>query len=144
MDEYFFKDRHFSINTKGIDLRRNGFKYDSIDFKDISHFEIAHGNPYKNRVLLLIIGISASAFALFYAYRVFMFFSSGAGGPVYIEEFLIPLFPLLIGIYCIYASMRRILILYINSKKTHKLALDTFLKEGGSIEMLGKFINSHR
>ena len=123
MSKYQFSNKSFGLSDEGFHLLRNGFNYQTIAWSDVVSTQIKKGNSLKNRPLLLVLGASMVAFAIYYVLRIVLFFQSEAGGTFFIQELLIPIFPLLVGGYMLVAALKTELIIELRAKKVYKSAL---------------------
>ncbi|MCE7996872.1 MAG: hypothetical protein HEP71_33230 [Roseivirga sp.] len=141
MPDYKFHDNHLGLSDEGIHLLRNGYNYKTLDFKEIGRVEIKKGNALKNRLVLLIIGLGMIGFSIFFVVRLISLFNSDAYFRISIQEILIPLFPFLLGSYCLYAIAKKETILKINGPKTQKFSLSSFEKNG-ELESLKAYLKT--
>ena len=124
-----FSDQ-FGINTQGIHLLRNRFNYESISFNEVYSSSIKRGKEFKNWKTMMFVGVLFFSFAIFHIFNLWIFFNSNVGGTFYIESFLIPFFPIVIGSTLIYLSFRNSIGLEINTvKKRYWLSLRKIEKE---------------
>jgi hypothetical protein len=136
MSVYLFQDSHFAINENGINFLRHGFTYNSIAFQKINKIEIKKGNTLKNRFLINATGITSVFFSIYYFYKIYSFWLLPAIGRFYIEEFLIPSFLLIMGIYCVYACLKTELTIQIHTSRKHKFSLESIKKKGELVELI--------
>ncbi len=115
--QYKFETEQFGITEISLNLLRNRFNYLSIDFKDINSITIEKGNDLKNWLLVLIIGLGLLSYVVYDLISMYIFFTNNDGGVIYIERLLMPLFPLLLGIYSVIISFRKALIMKVHVKK---------------------------
>lgn len=130
MPDYKFHDNHLGLSDEGIHLLRNGYNYKTLNYGEVGRVEIKKGNALKNRSVLLIAGLGMIGFSVYFVFRFIGLFNSGEHFRISIEEILIPLFPFLLGNYCLYAIAKKETILAINSPKKLKFSLSSFEKSG--------------
>lgn len=140
MPDYQFKDRHLGISKEGIHLLHNGYNYDTIAYKDISHAEIGWGNALKNRGILLAAGIIMLIFTALAIRGIIRAYNDPMTRTIYIEGLLLPLFPLLLGAYSTYMALRKETILIVQAKKSLKFSLTSF-KNKDELEPLRKYLS---
>jgi hypothetical protein len=141
MNNYHFETREFGISDTGIHLLRSGFNYETIEFFQIERLTIEKGKELNNWIAILVVGLMLISFSLYYSFRLFSVVSSGEVNVVYIEEVLVPLFPFLIGAYCLYSSTRNGTILQIETvKKTSNKYLLKELERNNSLQSFQEFL----
>jgi len=140
---YTFETDQFGINDEGIHLLRSKYNYKSIVTGEIEFIELIRGKEFVNWVFILLIGIVMLVFGLYYGLSLFDFFNSSNGGRIYIEELLVPFFPICIGIYMVYVSFRTTMILKVQLKnKKFQLSMRPLIKEG-KYEEFEKYMNEN-
>lgn len=120
MDElYKYEAEQFGISEKSVHLLRNRFNYKTIDFNQIDSITIKKGKTMKNWLFVLLFGLSLLAFALYDLFQIYLVFFGDSTSTIYIERLLIPLLPLVIGIYAIIISIQTsyVMIMKVDSKK---------------------------
>lgn len=144
MPSYLFETREFGISTEGIHLLRSGYNYKTYAFAHISQVTLKRGKEMNNWLLLLLIGLGLTGFAIWYTVRMWIILTTHHVPWVYIEELLVPLFPLLLGSYAIYTSLRNAVVLRIvtTDGKTDKLSLKS-LQKSGQLQQLQIFLQTH-
>lgn len=141
-NELTFETNQFGVNTDGIHLLRSKFVYESITFNEIQSSIIKKGREFKNWIIMFIIGLILIGFALNHIYNLWNFFHSEEGGVIYIESFIIPFFPTIIGFILVYLSFRNTLVLQIMTRKKNKvLSLRPLIKKD-VIEEFEKYMKS--
>lgn len=106
MNPRLFTHKNFIIEDDGIHLLRNGFDYKTLLKKDLYEATISKGPQVKNWALLFSIGLALIAFVIYYAIA-FLDILVNTNETIYIEQFVIPIIPLALGIVCVYNSLRR-------------------------------------
>ena len=107
MTKYEYELTDFALSDTGIHLLRNRFNYKTITFHDLERATIKRGSEIKNSVLSLIIGVAFLSFSILKGVSIYQDFNDPTVHRIYIESILLPLFPALIGLYLIYACIRR-------------------------------------
>lgn len=129
---YQFETREFGISEKGIYFLRNRYNYKTVEFKKIERLIIERGKELNNWFLILIVGLILVFFSLYYSLKLFQVFNNDEINRIYIEEILIPVLPLMLGGYCIYASTKNCTILRIITidKKGKKFPIKEIERKG--------------
>lgn len=104
--EYKFESEQFAFSEEAIHLLRNRFEYKSYTFKQIEKIRIDHGKLINNWIVILLLGIGLTGFAIYHVYAIYLAFNSDELARFYIEELAIPIISLLIGLYCLYSSLK--------------------------------------
>jgi uncharacterized membrane protein YqjE len=132
MNKYHFECREFGVSDQGIHLLRSGFNYETIEFNNLESLTIERGKELNNWPLVLSIGIAFLSFALYYLMRLYdVFFDpENRVTSIFVEEILVPIFPLLLGAYCIYSSLKNGIVMRTRTvqDKTNKFTLREFEK----------------
>jgi hypothetical protein len=136
MNNYDIQSKDFALSAQGVHLLRNRFNYKTINYNDVHKATFARAVETKNVVLTLIAGILFVGFAVYNAIGVFENFHNPAVHRIYIESIVLPVLPLLLGLYCIYIAVKKVpsLIIELESQK-HTLSLEDIYK-AGEIEIL--------
>ncbi|MEP6611635.1 MAG: hypothetical protein ABJA76_07110 [Mucilaginibacter sp.] len=131
MTDYDIESKDFALSPRGVHLLRKRFNYKTIGFYDINKATFSRAADTKNVVLTLIVAILFIAFAVYQTIGVFEDFHDPSVHRIYIESILLPVFPLLLGFYCIYIAVKKVplLIIEFNSEK-HKLSLQDVINAG--------------
>ena len=131
MPEYEFQAKDFALSQQGVHLLRNRFNYNNVDFNDINKASITRAVETNNVVLTLIAGALLLAFAIYQSIGVYEAFYDPSTHIIYTESISVIVFPLLLGFYCIYISVKKIPVLIVEVKsKKHKLILKDVVKAG--------------
>ena len=141
MTNFDIESTDFALSAQGIHLLRNRFNYKTISFYDVNKATFTRAVETKNVVITLIAGTLLLAFAVYEATGVYEDFYDPAVRHIYVESIMLPVLPLLLGLYCIYIAVKKVplLLIELNGEK-HKLSLknidagrmavlETFLKE---------------
>lgn len=105
--EYLFETPQLGISHVGFHLLRNRFNYQTIEYGNIIRAEIRIGKEINNWVLTLLLGLLLLLFATYYSISLATMLYKNIIHVIYIEEIVIPVFPALIGGYCVYAALRK-------------------------------------
>lgn len=128
MQQYTYETDQFGISEKSIHLLRNRFNYHTIDFGNVQSLMIRKGMEHKNWVLILTIGIGLLTFVLIDTLEIYNRWYTAR--VIYIERLLIPLFPLLLGLYSVAISIRKSMIMVVqDEKKRYYLSLRQLTRE---------------
>lgn len=129
MGEYKIEAERFGLSDTAIHLLRNRYNYETIDFSSIETITITEGRQVKNWLLVLVVGILLLSFGAFSAYRVlYEFFFANNFYTFYVEHFMLPFFPVVLGAYSIYSSLKIVPVLkVVVNNKTRKLPMDGLL-----------------
>ena len=138
--DYFYND-YIKIDENGIDLLRNSFPIEHLDFSIIRGIEISDGYLLKNRFIILLVGVSLIILAvklLMFEFPIFDNFSSvGHFGIGFIKILIMPLFILCFAIYCLIQSFKRSKILKIKlENKFHDIRIFEIQRQGKLEEMI--------
>lgn len=119
MSKYKFQTQEFGVSETGIHLLRSNYNYETINYNDISLFEITKGKVIRNWILILTIGFGLIGFSIYYVSGLIDVFNDHSIHAIYIEEIVVPVLPFLLGGYCIFISMKTGIIFKIisNDKK---------------------------
>jgi hypothetical protein len=129
MSKYEYELTDFALSENGIHLLRNRYNYKTITFQDLERVRIKRGAEIKNSLLSFIIGVALFSFSVFKGISIYQDFTDPAVHRIYIESIILPLFPALIGLYLVYASIKRGPILQIEQGRArYKLRLKEIQK----------------
>ncbi|WP_305982299.1 hypothetical protein [Roseivirga thermotolerans] len=106
MSTRLFTHKNFHIENDGIHLLRNGFDYKTLLKTDLVEVHITRGPQVKNWMVLLSMGLGLIAFASYYIIRLIDFLIN-TDDIIYIEQFVVPIIPLALGIVCLNNGLRR-------------------------------------
>lgn len=137
MTKYYFETSTFGLSDQGIHLLRNRFNYETFEFSDIDTLMVYRGKELKNWLVILIIGVVFITSSIWYTLRLYSLIDNNEVNSIYIEELIVPIIPLMLGFYCLYASTKNGTMLNIKTikNKTDKLPL----KELEKSDMLNEF-----
>jgi hypothetical protein len=117
MATYKFETDQFGLSDNSIHLLRSGFNYDTIELSLVESISIDKGRQVNNWLILLIFGLGLSAFGLFTATKViYEYFFADNFHYFYVEQFVIPVFPLFAGVLSIYYSLKNGPVLFVSTK----------------------------
>jgi hypothetical protein len=120
MGLYKFETGQFGISESGIHLLRSGYNYETIAFDTLEEIRIKKGRQISNWGLALLFGAVCTVVGLFVAYRVLHeWFLGNNIRTFYVQQFVFPIFPLLLGIYSIVVSLKIdfVIVVKINGKQ---------------------------
>jgi hypothetical protein len=129
MTTYQTQSKDFALSDDGVHLLRNGFNYQTISYNDIHKAAFTMAVETKNVALMLGFGTLLIAFSLYNTIGVFENFNDPLVHRIYVESIVLPVLPFLLGLYCIYISVKKVptLLIELNNKK-HKLSIQEFVK----------------
>ncbi|MCU0391950.1 MAG: hypothetical protein MUE81_12595 [Thermoflexibacter sp.] len=108
---------------------RNKFKYKSIALLEIDSIEFKKGKYIKNWLLLLLFGLIFIGFSVYYSIGLYNFFTSSEGGRIYIEEIVVPVIPLFMGIFAVVQSLKVTEVMIVKSQgKRYSFSVGEFQK----------------
>ena len=122
---------------------RNKFIYRSIAYAEIDKAVLKKGAETKNTLLMLIIGALLVSFAVFQIIGVYNDFHNPEVNRIYIESILITVLPFLIGIYCVYTSIKKKPILRLEYGTKNKILSYADVIEKGKIEELNSILKEN-
>lgn len=118
MELYKFETDKFGISEKGIHLLRNKFNYKTIYKSEIDSIFIEKGKQVNNWLLLLVVGLILCSFGLYWSIKlIYEFFFANNVSRFYYEQFILPIFPVFMGVYSVYTSLQRGLIMIVVTNK---------------------------
>jgi len=142
MNTYDFEATDFALSIQGVHLLRSGFNYKTIEYLDIDKATIKRTREIKNVFLSMIFGFFLLAFAILQTLNVINTFNDPNVHKIYIESIILPLFPGLIGIYLIYVSNKKGLVLILETgSNRQKLRLSAFVKTNNT-NQLRNYLNA--
>ncbi|UOQ54481.1 hypothetical protein [Hymenobacter cellulosivorans] len=103
---YQFYTDEFGLDEHTIYFLRNRFRYASLPLAEATFF-VQRGADIRNWRLMLAFGVGLIGFGLWYGGLVLDFFRSGEGGRIYIEEIVVPVIPVLLGVFAVVMALRR-------------------------------------
>lgn len=129
-NKYSYQTEHFGITEDSIILLRNRFPYKTICLNEIDSILIQKGRDLKNWYWVLIIGILFLSFVIYDLRTIYLIFTE-ATGTIYIERLLIPVIPLLLGVYSVIISFRKAYVMKVETKnKRYYFSLRDLSKQG--------------
>ena len=131
------------VSGTGIHLLRSRYNYKTIEFKSVSEIYSREGRQIKNWLLALIIGIALVLAGIYTVWNVLYNYFYSTRYNFYIEESVVPVLPLFVGIYCIVVELGKGLVREVLSDSgTLKLPLEKAHKKSG-IRGLTDFLNTN-
>lgn len=126
---YELETTDFALSGKGIHLLRSGYNYKTIEYGEVDKAAIYKSTEIKNVLLSQIIGIALLAFSILQTLHVISLFNNPKVYHIDIETIVLPVLPAIVGGYLVIISLKRGLILSVESeKKKYKLRLRDFVK----------------
>jgi len=138
MELYKFETDQFGLSDKGIHLLRSRFNYKTIDLSSVDNITVAKGRQVNNWLVLLIFGLALSFFGLFTAAKViYEFFFANNYDHFYIEQFVIPVLPLSVGVFSVLFSLKIGPVLLVTFKnKTKRFPIGQLQKKSQVDELI--------
>ncbi|OEK03188.1 hypothetical protein BFP97_17400 [Roseivirga sp. 4D4] len=131
--EFLFQTKEFAISEHSFHFLRNRFNYKTINATEVRDLILEKGHQVANWLIILVIGTCLLALSGYYFLRLFDYLGSdSSSGPIFIESFVIPVIPMLLGAYCLYISLKtgaRLRVTYGDNKSKH-FPLVNVQKEG--------------
>jgi len=140
MNNYDIQSKDFALSPQGIHLLRNRFNYKTINYDDIRKAAFARAVETKNVVITLIVRILLITFAVYNAIGVYENFHDPTVHRIYIESIVLPVLPVLLGLYCIYIAVKKVpsLLIELENQK-HKLSIQDIYK-AGQVQVLETYL----
>lgn len=144
MNKYLFETGELGVSDKGIHLLRNRYNYETIDFSMVEDIRIIQGKQIRNSLLILVLGVILLAFGIFTGIKIpYEFFFLDRYHHFYVEEFAIPIIPLILGPYSIYISLKKGYVLLLTAAgKTKRFPIEE-LNEKSQIPSFITFLQVH-
>jgi len=117
--QYLFEAEKLGLTEKNIHLLRNKYNYKSIEINQVDSMTIENGKDLKNWFWVLFVGLALIGFVVYDISNLIIILNDDNTYNVYIERLLIPLFPMLLGIYTVIISLR--------NTKVMKVKIDSIL-----------------
>ncbi len=144
MNLYKFETDEFGLSGSGIHLLRSRFNYETIDLAVIDNIIIEKGRQVNNWIGLLVFGLVLFAFGSYMGIRIiYEYFFAYNFTRFYIEQFVLPVLPLCIGIFSIYISIKRGPVILITAKNKRKRFSIGQLKRKSQIDDLITFLKEN-
>jgi hypothetical protein len=137
--EYLFETKYFGLSDSGFHWLRDRFNYKTVSYQNIDKIEIGKGSAIQNRYFVLVIGIVLVCFASYYVIGLMRFFITPSYERININLVVLPVLPLLVGLYCIYVASKTAIVLkiYYNQSKSDSFPLAEIIKENKSDQLYG-------
>jgi hypothetical protein len=144
-NQHLFFTAQFGLSPEGIHLLRNGYNHTTVVFKDITDIEVRSGMEMKNWIWVLIVGIVLAGYGLLDIAKVFNIFNDSSTTRIHIERIVVPLFPLLLGIYSIVIAFRKTKVMIVKTNdKSYYLSLREIIKSNQLNYFLDELGKLHR
>ena len=142
MDQYTFETKEFGLSETGIHLLRSRYNYKTIDYGEIDTITIGTDKELNNWWIILFLGLALVAFAIYYTYGLYLYVVSSQTGVIYMEDFVVPVIPLLMGGYCIFMGLRngKVMRVHTMDGKSKKLSLSV-IDKNDQLSDLAQFLN---
>lgn len=123
---YKFESEYFALSDDAFHLMRSRFNFKSYPANEISQITIEKGHLINNWIAILLLGIALIGFTIYYSISLFLLLQNGEVNRIYIEEIVVPVIPLLLGIYCVVNSLRTgaTLKIELNNSKSKRFPLN--------------------
>jgi len=137
MSNYDIESKGFALSPEGVHLLRKRFNYKTIDFSDIHKANLTKAADTKNIALTAIAGVLLVTAGLDMAIGVYKDFTAYHFDA---KSGVLPVLPLLLGLYCIYIAVKKVPLLIIDLKnEKHKLGLQDII-DAGRITFLENYL----
>ena len=141
MFQYKYTSNDFALSDEGVHLLRNGFNYKTINFDEVKQVSIKKAVAVKNPILSLIFGIFFVFLSIIQFFRVYLLFQDPTASNIYIESIVVAVLPLFVGLYMVYVSFKKeLLLLVATESRTTKLSVKAFQTQG-KLEEVEAFIS---
>ena len=142
--DYLFETNEFGLSNDSFHLLRSRYNFKTYSNQDIASLSIENGKQINNWILVLIIGVSLISFTIFYSIKLFYFMTDEQTRTIYIEQIVIPVLPFLVGIYCLFVSLKKgpIIRVQLRNGRTKGFPLSKVQKENQMESLLDVFKNS--
>ncbi len=141
---YNFYNDQFGLDEAGIHLLRSGYNYKSIRIDHIKSISIDRGRQVKNWLLLLVFGLFLTALGLYTFLKIiYEYFFADNFNHFYIQQFVFPVLPLLIGCFSIYQSLKMGWVITLNLEDTTMVLPLGGQKDFQNISRLIQFIQTN-
>jgi hypothetical protein len=138
MSVYKFATNRFGISEDGIHLLRSGYNYKTVLFSELQSVTIGRGRQVSNWLVALLFGAGLVFFGSYVlAHAIYAYFMRDDIYIMYVEQFVIPVIPLIIGFYTVFISLRNgaTLKVMVNSKAM-SLPAEELQKQGQLQELI--------
>lgn len=106
MSAYLFQTDEFGLDDCAIHFLRNRYRYHTVNLSTAS-VRVDRGADIRNWQLMLAFGLALVLFGLWYCWRLAVVTQSGEVSRIYIEEIVLPVLPVLLGVFASYMALRR-------------------------------------
>lgn len=129
--KYLFETEQFGLSHDSIHLLRSRYNFKTYNNSEISQISIQKGRAINNWLFVLILGMGMLIFSIYYSYKFYLLLTSDQNLHLYVEQFVIPVLPLMLGTYSIFQALRTcpVFKIALGNGKTKTLTLEKALKE---------------
>jgi hypothetical protein len=104
--------------------------YEFMPLTSIRSINIRKGKDLKNWWWVLIIGLALAGYGIFDILQIFGILNDEETHTIYVQRLVLPVIPLLLGLYSIYISMRNTQVMMVNTdKKKYRFSLRELVKK---------------
>ena len=129
-EQYLYQTNQFGLSGQALFFLRSGFAYKTIPMDDIDSIELRDGKDLRNWLLVFLIGIALTAYAIFDCWNIYRILTDPQVHHVEIFRLIVPVIPLLLGCYSIVIALRKTKVLIVTGKKSrHYLSLREIIKQ---------------
>lgn len=138
MTQYLFETDDFALSEEGIHLLRNKFNFKTITYEEISKASIAREVEIKRPFIIFCLGAAMFVFAFKQTNLLLDWLSNHPRGErIHAESILLPVFPGLLGAYCLFIALKKGPMFTIEEGSAkHKLRLSSFFNNRKSNELI--------
>ena len=126
---YTYEAEKFAVSDNGVHLLRNRFNYETISWHTIESVEVRDGKDLRNWLWVLFVGVVLTGYAIYDIFHILFIFNDPNVHRIYVERLVIPVIPLLLGLYSIFIALRNTRVMVIKAAtKTYFLSLRYLIK----------------
>lgn len=144
MTSYKLETDQFGLSETGLHLLRSRFNYETIEYSSMDQITIDRGRQVANWLIVLIVGLVLFCLGGYILIKViYEYFFADNYHLFYVEQFILPVIPLMLGAFSIYHSLKSgpVLKITINNKTKHYPIGE--LKKKSQIKELVTFLSNN-
>jgi hypothetical protein len=137
MVKYDIETTDFALSPDGVHLLRNRFNFKTLPYHELDRIILKRGVEIKNATVTLILGVMLTLFAVYQCKWVIDIFNNSRIHRISIESIVVIIFPMLLGVYCIFVALKKAPILQVKGKSTvYKLRLKEVVKRNETLQLI--------
>lgn len=134
---YTYEAEKFAVSENGLHLLRNRFNYETISWNTIETVEVRDGKDLRNWLWVLFVGVALAGYAIYDIFYILFIFNDPSTHVIYVERLVLPVIPLLLGLYSIFIALRNTRVMVIKgATKTYSLSLRYLIKSSQYSEFI--------